>query len=459
MNRYLKIFSAFTLGMLLLALLLGCVAAWAFLYPAAFNGWLPFQQLRPMHVSAALFWIIGGGVAGILHFKQQVQGRPKKPGFEKAFVILWISTIALIFGCYACRRFGGREYWEFPPLLGLPLLAAWVLLLLSFAAGWKKGARPAPLYVWMWTTGLVFFLFTFLEQNLYQIPWFRASYLRELTVQWKSNGSMVGAWNQMIYGTSLFLMVRLSGNETLARNKKAFFFYFLGLTNLMFNWGHHLYNVPGAPWVRHVSYAISMTEWVLFISILQGFKAKMKEQQTYRHLMAYRFLLAAEGWVFLNLTLALFMSIPAVNRYTHGTHITVAHAMGTTIGINSMILLGVFSEMLQAERLRATAKRWLYAGFLLTQGSLLVFWLALIVAGVLKGYRQVALGMQNFGEVMQPVHTVLHVFALGGLLLLAGFTMMAVPLLQALRLRKGERPAAVIIRMGAKQEKAPEEIL
>lgn len=432
MNRYLKIFSGFTLSMLLLVLLMGCMAAWAFLYPAAFNSWLPFQQLRPMHVSAALFWIIGGGVSGILCFKKEIFGPAGRPGWERAFVLLWIATVLSVLISYSLKEFGGREYWEFPAFLGVPLLVGWVLLLFSFLKGWKQRPRPAPLYVWMWTTGLVFFLFTFLEQNLYQIPWFRQSFLREITVQWKSNGSMVGAWNQMIYGTSLFLMVRLSGDAGMAKSKTAFFFYFLGLTNLMFNWGHHIYNVPGAGWVRHVSYAISMTEWILFISIIQGFKAKMNESKRLGHLMTYRFLLAAEGWVFLNLTLALFMSIPAVNRYTHGTHITVAHAMGTTIGINTMILLAIFSEIVRAQTLRESARRWVHAGFVLTQGSLLVFWLALVVAGILKGYRQVALGLDNFQEIMQPVHEVLHVFALAGFILLAGLAMIALPFLRAL---------------------------
>src|SRR5690606_10544177 len=100
--------------------------------------------------------------------------------------------------------------------------------------------------------GILFFLITFLEQNLWHIPWFRQSFLREITVQWKSNGSMVGAWNQMIYGTALLLMVKMSNEPAIARSKKAFAFYFLGLTNLMFNWGHHIYNVPSAGWIRHV---------------------------------------------------------------------------------------------------------------------------------------------------------------------------------------------------------------
>ena len=158
---------------------------------------------------------------------------------------------------------------------------------------------------------------------------------------------MVGAWNQMIYGTALFLMVRISGDEGIARGQKVFVFWFLGLSNLMFNWGHHIYNVPTAGWIRHVAYGISMAEWIFLINIMRGFRHKLAEQRRYKHLLPYRFLIASELWVFLNLFLALLMSIPAINRYTHGTHITVAHAMGTTIGINSMILLASLGYMLR----------------------------------------------------------------------------------------------------------------
>jgi nitric oxide reductase subunit B len=37
--------------------------------------------------------------------------------------------------------------------------------------------------------------------------------------------------------------------------------------------------------------------------------------------------------------LAIIISLPALNLITPGTHVTVGHAMGTTIGINGMILL------------------------------------------------------------------------------------------------------------------------
>jgi nitric oxide reductase subunit B len=420
MTRALSIYTRFSLIMLAAALFFGVVAAFAFLYPEVLNKAIPFHQLRPMHVSAALFWIIGGAAGGILYFKREVFGVGESR-METAFVVFWITTVVSVFGFYLFGKFGGREYWEFPPALCLPILVAWGLFMYSYFSVWRRKKGQLPLYVWMWSTGIVFFLITFLEQNLYHIPWFRESFLREITVQWKSNGAMVGAWNQMIYGSSLYLIVQLSGDERRAQTKKAFFFYFLGLTNLMFNWGHHIYNVPAAAWIRHVSYLVSMTEWILFISIIRDFRRSTPV--AYRRRLTYRLLMASEFWVFLNLILALMMSIPAVNRYTHGTHITVAHAMGATIGINTMILLAVIGHFLKIDNLPLTRRKRIRNGLTLVQLSLLVFWLSLIVAGILKGYRETALGMGSFQEIMQPVLRVLHLFAFSGLSLFAGMVL------------------------------------
>ena len=120
--------------------------------------------------------------------------------------------------------------------------------------------------------------------------------------------------------------------------------YFLGLFNLMFNWGHHIYTLPTEKYIRYIGYAVSMTEWIFFIKIFYQWKKSVSTIQKNYHYFPYRFLMAADLWVFLNMAQAILMSIPAINIYTHGTHVTVAHAMGTTIGINSMILLAACFE-------------------------------------------------------------------------------------------------------------------
>lgn len=422
-----RLFLQFSLLMLLAALFFGILAILAFLYPDSFNSVLPFYQLRPAHVSAAVFWIISGAVGGILYYKNTAipTATVNKP-LEYIFLSLWVVTILTIFSCYALKLFGGREYWEFPPVLSVPLLVCWLLLISIYFRHLMKIKSGQPLYMWMWTTGIVFFLITFLEQNLWQISWFRASLLREVTVQWKANGVMVGAWNQMIYGTALFIMVQLTGKNAMTVGWKPWFFYFLGLTNLMFNWGHHIYNLPANSIIRNISYGISMLEWFIFINIIQGFRRKMEENDKLKHLITYRFLIAAEFWVFVNLLLALLMSVPAINRYTHGTHVTVAHAMGTTIGINTMILLGSISFILGADNRPDMEKKWINVGFWISNVSLMVFFLLLLLAGIIKGYNSVVLNIAVFQDVMSPVLRLLKVFVVAGLGVSIGLGMIGI---------------------------------
>lgn len=426
MSKLFRIYIYFSLVLLIATLAFGLLSSWAFLYPETYNNYISFYQLRPLHVSSALFWIISGAVGCLYFYKTTVFApAPAESRGSRLFMILWMPTVAVILISYVFKKFGGREYWEFPPWLNLPLLISWLCLMSGYFNIWRK-AKKLPMYAVMWSTGLLFFLITFLEQNLWQIPWFRESFLRELTVQWKANGATVGAWNQMIYGSSLYIMVKLSGDDSIADNKKVRFFYFMSLANLMFNWGHHIYNLPANSWVRHISYAISMTEWLFVISIIQRFKDKLKERDKHRYLLTYKFLIAAEGWLFLNLLLALMMSIPAINRYTHGTHITVAHAMGTTIGINTMILLGTIGYMLGIDSSGTGTKKLLGYAYYTTQVSLLAFWISLIAAGILKGYRHTVLQINNFQEMMRPVLAALKIFSIAGIGVFVGTGTIAV---------------------------------
>lgn len=57
-------------------------------------------------------------------------------------------------------------------------------------------------------------------------------------------------------------MDRISGTKTVGKNNLAFAMYFLGLFNLMFNWGHHIYTLPTDKYIRYIGYAVSMTEWI-----------------------------------------------------------------------------------------------------------------------------------------------------------------------------------------------------
>lgn len=419
-------------GMVLLAsgVIFGFLGSLQYLLPSFAKEALSFERMRPIHVSSALFWIILTAIGMAFIFLNHFQNKPLRyTGLLKLIFYLLLATITAIFISYFTGRFGGREYWEFPPALGLPLMIAWISFLALFFAN-LDSLRNRPVYVWMWATGFVFLTFTFIESYLWTMPWFRNHIVNDMTIQWKSYGSMVGAWNMLIYGSGIFLLDKIAGEEKYCHSKMAFGLYFLGLFNLMFNWGHHIYTLPTYPWVKHIAYMVSMTELFIFGRIVYQWSASLSTAKKHQHLTSYRFIIVSDLWVFLTLLLALPMSVPAINVYTHGTHITVAHAMGATIGINTMLLLSFITYYVHQKNESVNSNPWITNGLFLTAGSLFLFWISLIWAGINRGLWQMAETREPFGVMFANNKTVFILFSFSGGLVMIGLLMMLLPLIR-----------------------------
>jgi nitric oxide reductase subunit B len=145
--------------------------------------------------------------------------------------------------------------------------------------------------------------------------------------------------------------------------------------------------------------------------------------------MSYKFLMAADFWIFLNLILALLFSIPAVNFFTHGTHVTVAHSMGTTIGINTTILLA--SLLYIARRLNPSMDtRLAEKGVKIFNVSLFFFWVSLLIAGVKKSIWMYFSNNIPFGNMQDSLHWVYVSFVVFGIGIFIGIGLIAIPLLK-----------------------------
>ena len=342
-----KLFIISGLLLLITGMLFGLTGALQYLVPVFLKDHLSFEIIRPLHVSSVIFWIILAAMGTVLIYLQQYTKRKLySPLLLKVQYLLFAISICAILISYCAHLFGGREYWECHPAFAIPIATGWILFIINFIKS-LGGFRNQPVYVWMWLTGLAFFLFTFAESYLWIFPYFRNNIANDMTIQWKSYGSMVGSWNMLIYGSSIYLMEKISGVKKYSRSPIAFALYFTGLFNLMFNWGHHIYTLPTYAFVKHIGYAVSMTELFILGRIIWQWRSTLSTAQKHYHHNTYRLLLAADIWVFLTLILAIIMSVPAINLYTHGTHITVAHTMGATIGINSFLLLAFAFDILQ----------------------------------------------------------------------------------------------------------------
>jgi nitric oxide reductase subunit B len=426
-KRISLLFIVTALVSLIVGVLFGMVGGLQYILPDFLHEHLSFEKTRPLHVTLVVTWIFTGAVGGIYYYLPEISERKLfSVNLARFHYALFVITGLAILFCYMKGDFGGREYLEFPPILALPMILTWLLFTVNFIMTIKKTIRDWPIYLWMWSTGLLFFLITFGEAYLWTLPFFRDNIIRDVTIQWKANGSMVGSWNMLVYGTGFYIMEKISGETKTTRAPMTYFFYFLGLTNLMFNWGHHTYVVPAATWIKNVAYLISMTELLILGNIIWNWKRSLSDAKKNLHNIPYRFLTAADIWIFLNLTLAILMSIPAINKYTHGTHITVAHAMGSTIGINTMILFGsvyfIFEKNFGNVNNRKTK-----IGFWVTNISLLVFWVTLIISGIVKAVEnEKGVAFQKMMLKLQPWFKSLNSAGFG---ILIGVVLLCIPLL------------------------------
>jgi nitric oxide reductase subunit B len=237
----------------------------------------------------------------------------------------------------------------------------------------------------------------------------------------------------LVYGISIYVMSKITKDEKMVRSKKVFFFYFLGLTNLMFGWAHHTYFLPTQPWIRYLAYGVSMSEWIVLISIIYDWKRGLSKSKQQSHQIATKFMKTADFWILSNLILALLISIPAINYYTHGTHITVAHAMGTTIGINTSILLASIYYIIGNlnEKFQQITPL-LKIGVKLFNISLLLFLASLVVAGVKRSYWIHFSEQSPFSEMQDAQYLVYIALFVSGLILLIAIYMISFPVLKRL---------------------------
>lgn len=430
-------FLILAISLLLIGILFGLIGALQYAIPGFLRNYFSFEKVRPLHVSSIVFWILLSAIGIVLVSVQEYSNRNiySKKLLQIQFYLFFLSIIAIIVS-YFLGIFGGKEYWEFPPFISLFIIIAWILFLINFIKT-IKNLKDKPVFIWMWLTGILFFLFTFLESYLWLIPYFKNNIVNDMTIQWKANGSMVGSWNMLIYGSSIYLLDKISGDEKNSHSKMSYALYFLGLFNLLFNWGHHIYTLPTHAYIKHVSYFVSMTELLILGKIIYSWKESLSTAKKHIHIISYRFLFAADVWIFLNLSLAILMSIPVINVFTHGTHITVAHVMGTTIGINTFLLFALYFEILK-DKISTTAKnlKIIKIGFWLSNISLFIFWVVLIVMGILKTKWQMNNGLIVFGDLMKQLRPLYYIFFIAGLSLSIGIVLISIPLLKSLIKRK-----------------------
>lgn len=185
---------------------------------------LTLQHFRAIHETFAFAWVFLGGVAVVYLYLFSTFG-PPSPSVRRRIVWharLWAVAGMGILMTLLAGRFTGREYLGYHPVFSALILAGWFVFAWNYFAQVRGGLRNRPVYIYMWSVGIVLFVIAFLEGHLYLLDSLSARPVRDIAIQWKSNGTLVGSFNLLVYGSLMYVAGRLRGDDEYAYSRTAF---------------------------------------------------------------------------------------------------------------------------------------------------------------------------------------------------------------------------------------------
>jgi len=380
--------------------LLGALYSIPSLAPSFQSVGLDLRQLRPIHTTFASAWIFLGGVA-VVHRWLQDHAGPPTPGDRwrlRIQVAAWAVAGAGILATLLVGIGSGREYVGFHPIFSALIIIGWLCYTWNFFRAAGPGFFQHPLYVTMWGIGMLFFMVTFAEQHMYLLPAVFENPLQDLQVQWKASGTLVGAFNLFVYGSIIYIGERISRDPRYGHSKVAYALFGVGLLNSFTNFAHHTYHLPQDHIVKWISFVVSMTEITILCRAVYDLLKLLRATEQREFCAARGSFAASKYWSVFILVSAVIISVPPLNAVIHGTYAVTGHAMGATIGIDTMVLIGaliwILGEHLQdreggraAEVLHTRAMRHIVIGLNVGVAAL-VGWLH--VSGLVTGISRAA---------------------------------------------------------------------
>jgi len=356
---------------------------------------LDLRQLRPIHTAFAAAWIFLGGVA-VVHRWLQDHGGVATAGDRWRLRIQVGSWAIAGLGILVTLAMGigsGREYVGFHPVFSVFILLGWTCFVWNFFRVAGPDFFERPLYLTMWGVGMLFFVVTFVEQHLYLLPSFFGNPVQDLQVQWKATGTLVGSFNLFVYGSIIYIGERISRDARYGHSRLAYALFTVSLLNSFTNFAHHSYHLPQDHIVKWISFVVSMLEITILCRAVYELWRLVNTTDEQAFCAARGSFAASKYWTVFILLSSVLISIPPLNALIHGTYVVTGHAMGATIGIDTMILLGaiiwILSEHLQAREgelasavLHTAGVKGIVVGLNLSVAAL-VLWLH--VSGVITG--------------------------------------------------------------------------
>ncbi|WP_043420928.1 cbb3-type cytochrome c oxidase subunit I [Cupriavidus basilensis] len=382
--------------------------------------WLSFGRIRTIHLNAVAYgWAPMAGLSIALFLLPRLL-KTRLAGAKYAVLgaALWNAGLIAGLGSIAAGISDGLEWLEIPWQVDILLVAGGALVGMPLVLT-LVNRKVDHLYVSVWYMGCALFWFPvlFLVAN---IPGLHFG-VEQATMNWWFGHNVLGLFYTPLALASIYYFlpkiigqpVRSYGLSLLGFWALAFFYGQVG--------GHHLIGGPVPGWLITLSIVQSMMMLVPVIAFtinqhqtMRGHFHRLIDSPTLRFVtfggMMYT-LSSAQGS---------FEALRAVNRVTHFTHYTVAHAHLGLYAFVSFAFFGAIYFMVPRVTGREWPYRWLiYAHFWFAVAGIGVYFIGLTIGGTLQGYAMLD-AAKPFMDSVAVTIPYLKVRSVGGGMMLLG---------------------------------------
>jgi nitric oxide reductase subunit B len=333
----------FVVAMLLfgLQMVFGLLAAAKYLGPDPLLNVLPFNTVKALHTNLLIFWVLTGFM-GSAYYVIPEESRTEIHSERLAYWQLGIWSllgVTIVVG-YIFGWTAGNKLLEQPFPLKVGIVVVMLMFMYNLLMTIRKGGR--------WTTtegvltaGLVLaallYLPSLLQFHNYTISIFYRWWTVHLWVE--------GVWEMIQAGLLSYLLIRLSGVDREMMEK--WLYVIIGLVFMagILGTAHHYYWV-GVPryWLPIGGLFSALEPLALFGMATFAYYAMRRSGFAHPNKLALHWTIGSAVYTAFGAgVLGLAHTWPAVNKWTHGTHITTMHAHSAFFGAYVMVNLAMIS--------------------------------------------------------------------------------------------------------------------
>lgn len=410
----------FATSMLLLTgqIIYGLIMAFAHLGYDVLHDIIPFHVARATHTNLLLMWLLSGFM-GATYFliPEETQNEIYS---EKWAFIQWLAFVLVGVTAIVGFHFSwweGRKFLEIPRPLDYLVVVDFLLFLyiigMTIYKGKKRTTTAFVLY-----GGLLAAALLYLPGMLPTDHQTHDSYWR----WWVVHLWVEGVWELILGGLLSFLLLKLTGMDREVIEK--WLYVIIGITFMsgILGTGHHYYFIGTPSYWLYIGAFFSALEPLAFLAMAiyaVGVAKKGGRRHPNQNALTWTI-----GCAILSFVGAGFLgfahTLPAVNRYTHGTLVTAMHGHLAFWGAYAMIVFGVITYAMPKLTGRKLYGNWLSSyAFWASNIGMVSLTAAMAVAGVTQVYLERKVGM-DFLAVQKEIEVHFIGVVLAGLLFATG---------------------------------------